>query len=60
MSGHLPIECYEMSMSALRHELPLPANGCTRAVFKGWLNQPQFQIGPIGVRVQQGPKLPPL
>jgi hypothetical protein len=24
------------------------------------LNQPQFQIGPIGVRVQQGPKLPPL
>ena len=32
----------------------------TRAVFKRWLNQPQFQIGPIGVRVQQGPKLPPL
>jgi hypothetical protein len=24
------------------------------------LDQPQFQIGPIGVRVQQGPKLPPL
>jgi hypothetical protein len=24
------------------------------------INQPQFQIGPIGVRVQQGPKLPPL
>ena len=22
--------------------------------------QPQFQIGPIGVRVQQGPKVPPL
>src|SRR6476660_1525383 len=22
--------------------------------------QPQFQIGPIGVRVQHGPKLPPL
>ena len=39
---------------------PLPANGCTRAVFKQWLDQPQFQIGPIGVRVQQGPKLPPL
>jgi hypothetical protein len=32
----------------------------TRAVFKQRLNQPQFQIGPIGVRVQQGPKLPPL
>jgi hypothetical protein len=31
-----------------------------RAVFKRQLNQPQFQIGPIGVRVQQGPKLPPL
>jgi hypothetical protein len=30
------------------------------AVFKQWLDQPQFQIGPIGVRVQQGPKLPPL
>jgi hypothetical protein len=29
-------------------------------VFKQWLDQPQFQIGPIGVRVQQGPKLPPL
>jgi len=25
-----------------------------------WLDQPQFQTGPIGVRVQQGPKLPPL
>jgi hypothetical protein len=24
------------------------------------LDQPQFQTGPIGVRVQQGPKLPPL
>jgi len=23
-------------------------------------DQPQFQTGPIGVRVQQGPKLPPL
>ena len=23
-------------------------------------DQPQFQIGPIGVRVQHGPKLPPL
>ena len=23
-------------------------------------NQPQFQIAPIGVRVQHGPKLPPL
>jgi hypothetical protein len=23
-------------------------------------NQPQFQIGPIGACVQQGPKLPPL
>ena len=32
----------------------------TRAVFKQKLNQPQFQIGPIGVRVQQEPKLPPL
>jgi hypothetical protein len=32
----------------------------TRAVFKQYLSQPQFQIGPIGVRVQQGPKLPPL
>jgi len=32
----------------------------TRAVFTQYLNQPQFQIGPIGVRVQQGPKLPPL
>jgi hypothetical protein len=31
-----------------------------RAAFKRWLDQPQFQIGPIGVRVQQGPKLPPL
>jgi hypothetical protein len=27
---------------------------------KQQLDQPQFQIGPIGVRVQQGPKLPPL
>jgi hypothetical protein len=27
---------------------------------RGQLNQPQFQIGPIGVRVRQGPKLPPL
>jgi hypothetical protein len=32
----------------------------TRAVLKQWLDQPQFQTGPIGVRVQQGPKLPPL
>jgi hypothetical protein len=24
------------------------------------INQPQVQIGPIGVRVQHGPKLPPL
>jgi hypothetical protein len=32
----------------------------TRVVFKQQVNQPQFQIGPIGVRVQQGPKLPPL
>jgi hypothetical protein len=32
----------------------------TRAVLKRSLNQPQFQTGPIGVRVQQGPKLPPL
>jgi hypothetical protein len=24
------------------------------------LDQPQFQTGPIGVRVQHGPKLPPL
>jgi hypothetical protein len=31
-----------------------------RTVFKRWLDQPQFQIGPIGVRVQRGPKLPPL
>jgi hypothetical protein len=31
-----------------------------RAIFKQQLNQPQFQIGPIGVRVQHGPKLPPL
>jgi hypothetical protein len=23
-------------------------------------DEPQFQIGPIGVRVQRGPKLPPL
>ncbi len=23
-------------------------------------DQPQFQIGPIGVRVQHGPKVPPL
>jgi hypothetical protein len=23
-------------------------------------DQPQFQTGPTGVRVQQGPKLPPL
>jgi hypothetical protein len=45
-------------MSALRHEPPLPANGCTRA--RSLSNQPQFQIGPIGVSVQQGPKLPPL
>jgi hypothetical protein len=28
--------------------------------FKQQLDQPQFQTGPIGVRVQQGPKLPPL
>ena len=35
-------------------------SGQTRAIFKQSLNQPQFQIGPIGVRVQQGPKLPPL
>ena len=27
---------------------------------RGQLDQPQFQIGPIGVRVQQRPKLPPL
>jgi hypothetical protein len=32
----------------------------TRAIFKQQLDQPQFQTGPIGVRVQQGPKLPPL
>jgi hypothetical protein len=32
----------------------------TRAVLKQSLDQPQFQTGPIGVRVQQGPKLPPL
>jgi hypothetical protein len=31
-----------------------------RSVFKQQLDQPQFQTGPIGVRVQQGPKLPPL
>ena len=31
-----------------------------RTVFKRQLDQPQFQTGPIGVRVQQGPKLPPL
>ena len=31
-----------------------------RAVFKRQLDQPQFQTGPIGVCVQQGPKLPPL
>jgi hypothetical protein len=32
----------------------------TRVVLKRWLDQPQFQTGPIGVRVQHGPKLPPL
>jgi hypothetical protein len=31
-----------------------------RAIFEQQADQPQFQIGPIGVRVQQGPKLPPL
>lgn len=31
-----------------------------RVVFEQRARQPQFQIGPIGVRVQQGPKLPPL
>ncbi len=48
-------------------ECPLCAmnRGCrqgmhTRVVFTQQLDQPQFQIGPIGVRVQQGPKLPPL
>jgi hypothetical protein len=46
--------------NTIRHEPPLPANGCTCAVFMRWLDQPQFQIGPIGVRVQRGPKLPPL
>ncbi len=35
-----------------------PACRCAHAGYL--LNQPQFQIGPIGVRVQQGPKLPPL
>jgi hypothetical protein len=39
---------------------PLPASGCTRARLQAIADQPQFQIGPIGVRVQQGPKLPPL
>jgi hypothetical protein len=38
---------------------PLPASGYTRAVFKQQLNQPRFQIDPIGIRFQQGPKLPP-
>src|SRR5579872_1587236 len=28
--------------------------------FKREADQPQFQIGPIGVRVQHGPKVPPL
>jgi hypothetical protein len=46
-------------MSALRHERHCRQTDA-RAVFKRWLDQPQFQIGPIGVRVQQGPKLPPL
>jgi|EndMetStandDraft_6_1072998.scaffolds.fasta_scaffold26681_3 hypothetical protein len=32
----------------------------TRTVVGQWLDQPQFQTGPIGVRVQHGPKLPPL
>jgi len=31
-----------------------------RTVLEQQARQPQFQIGPIGVRVQQGPKLPPL
>ena len=32
----------------------------THALSRQSFDQPQFQIGPIGVRVQQGPKLPPL
>jgi hypothetical protein len=48
-----------LPITVLHDEPSLPANGCRRAVFKQWLDQPQFQIGPIGVRVQQGPKLPP-
>ena len=40
---------------------PLEARQRTHAAaLKQWLDQPQFQTGPIGVRVQHGPKLPPL
>jgi hypothetical protein len=34
-------------ISTLRHELPLPANECTRARSLA-VSQPQFLIGPIG------------
>lgn len=40
-----------------RSTLAINADGYLPAVPT---NQPQFQIGPIGVRVQHGPKLPPL
>jgi hypothetical protein len=59
MSARGPSEiCRFGRMSGLRHEPPLPANG-TRAR-QQQLNQPRFQIDPIGVRVQQRLKLPPL
>ena len=46
--------------SGARHEPPLPAHGFTRARPERQADQLQFQTGLIGVRVQQGPKLPPL
>jgi hypothetical protein len=52
---------FELQAAALRHEPPLPATDAqARGLLNNKLNQPQFQTGPIGVRVQQGPKLPPL
>ena len=34
--------------------------GVRQTVLIRGFDQPQFQTGPTGVRVQQGPKLPPL
>jgi hypothetical protein len=41
---------------SFRHAMLTPSRQEPKAV----LNYPQFHIGPIGVQLQQGPKLPPL